>query len=80
MFKTHTGIQRLLRPTTLGGIPLEFPFLPEQLRELGYHSHMVGKWHLGFYMKEYTPTYRGFDTFFGKFSIYDKQMFLGILL
>ena len=29
---------------------------------------MVGKWHLGYNKWEYTPTYRGFDTFCGYYS------------
>ena len=26
---------------------------------------MLLQWHLGFYAKELTPTYRGFDSFYG---------------
>ena len=26
------------------------------------------QWHLGFYQEEYTPTYRGFDEFYGLYS------------
>ncbi|XP_059170879.1 arylsulfatase B-like [Physella acuta] len=46
-------------------IPLKFPLLPERLKQLGYSTHMVGKWHLGFCNEKYTPTRRGFDSFFG---------------
>lgn len=47
------------------GLPLGIRILPEYLRDLGYETHLVGKWHLGSYMKSLTPPQRGFDSFYG---------------
>ncbi|XP_035668236.1 arylsulfatase B-like [Branchiostoma floridae] len=65
----HAGSQHLVfLPQQAQGIPYNFTFLPEKLKDLGYATHMVGKWHLGFCNWKYTPTYRGFDSFYGYYN------------
>ena len=46
------------------GLTRDLPTLAERFKAAGYATGMFGKWHLG-YRPEFTPTRRGFDTFFG---------------
>ena len=45
-------------------IPLEHPTLASRLKEVGYTTGIVGKWHLGTKLED-LPLQRGFDEFFG---------------
>jgi arylsulfatase A-like enzyme len=43
--------------------------LPELLRSLGgYATHALGKYDVGYMVKEATPTYKGFDDFYGYYQ------------
>nr|ADK13094.1 arylsulfatase [Dicathais orbita] len=52
-------------------VPLDVDFLPKRLKEAGYVSHLVGKWHLGHCRRDVTPPGRGFDTFLGLLNGYN---------
>ncbi|XP_031833935.1 arylsulfatase B isoform X2 [Nomia melanderi] len=70
-YPIRTGMQGYpLKAGEPRAIPLNDTLLPEYLQKLGYNTHLVGKWHVGYYTDHHTPAYRGFDTFFGYYSGY----------
>lgn len=64
-YPTHTGVYRVVGPTAKWGLPLAERTLPQALHEAGYTTAICGKWHLGKFKSEYTPTHRGFDHQYG---------------
>ena len=54
------------RPLELrNGLPLDERLLPQVLKEAGYETAVVGKWHLGLEHVKYHPYNRGFDHSYG---------------
>ncbi|XP_044763571.1 arylsulfatase B-like [Coccinella septempunctata] len=51
-------------------LPRNVETLPSLLKNLGYDTHLVGKWHLGAARREDTPTRRGFDSHYGYWNGY----------
>lgn len=47
------------------GLATDEWLLPQALKESGYKTALIGKWHLGHAKAEYWPPQRGFDYFYG---------------
>jgi len=57
----------VIRPWDNRGLSLEERLLPKALKEAGYTTAIVGKWHLGDFDRAYLPTSRGFDHQYGHY-------------
>ena len=55
------------RGSTTLGLPIEHPTLPSLLKDAGYRTALIGKWHLG-YPPTFGPLRSGYEEFFGPMS------------
>ncbi len=56
--------RRVLFPDSAGGLPKEEVTVAEALKERGYQTAAIGKWHLGL-LTSHPPREHGFDHYFG---------------
>lgn len=59
-----SNTRRVLFPDSAGGLPQSEITIAKGLKQLGYKTAAVGKWHLG-HLPEFLPTSHGFDSYFG---------------
>ena len=68
-YPLHTGINNWIPNQDSYGLPLKDKTIADLLLANGYETHAIGKWHAGFYKWSYTPTYRGFQSFYGYYGV-----------
>jgi len=71
-YPLRVGLPRVLGPETTLGIPAAELTLAEALKEKGYRTAAIGKWHVGHAKPEFLPTGQGFDSYFG--LLYSNDM------
>ncbi|XP_076447183.1 arylsulfatase B-like [Babylonia areolata] len=72
-YKMGLQSNRVFNRVTNNTLDMSLKILPGYFKDLGYHTHMVGKWHLGHCNHNATPIGRGFDTHFGSFFNTDNH-------
>jgi arylsulfatase A-like enzyme len=73
-YPARSGVNGVLFHDTLEGLPQQEITIPELLRDAGYRTAMIGKWHLG-NADEFMPWNHGFTEFFGVPHSNDQQNF-----
>ncbi|KAH6939119.1 hypothetical protein HPB50_015773 [Hyalomma asiaticum] len=69
LYPMRTGMEGLaIDVAEAWALPPNLRILPQYLKDLGYETHLIGKWNLGYYTESLTPTFRGFDSFYGFYN------------
>jgi arylsulfatase A len=63
-YAQRVGMQRVLFPNDRVGLNADEVTVGELLKQQGYATACIGKWHLG-HLPQHQPTRHGFDLFFG---------------
>src|SRR6202140_1128695 len=63
-YRLRLGLEEPLGPTPGVGLPPEHPTLPSVLKNSGYGTTLVGKWHMGV-LPKFGPLKSGYDHFYG---------------
>lgn len=63
-YPARMGVNSVFFPTSYTGMPPEEVTIAEMLRNAGYATAAVGKWHLG-HRDRFLPLQQGFDEYFG---------------
>lgn len=66
-YPTRTGVYSIVTPHATWGLPLGERTLADGLKQAGYSTAIIGKWHLGEYKPEHLPLARGFDHHYGHY-------------
>jgi arylsulfatase A-like enzyme len=68
-YRLPVGLEEPVNATTPRnvGLPPSHPTLPSLLRNAGYRTALVGKWHLGS-LPDFSPNKSGYEHFFGIFA------------
>lgn len=72
-YPLRIGLPYVIFPEAENGLPTSEITMAEALKERGYRTMAVGKWHLGQTKEEYLPTAQGFDKYYGLLTSNDMR-------
>ena len=68
-YASHLGLQHnVFTENVPYSLTRQVSLLSNEFQSNSYSTHLIGKFHLGYQAWEYTPNYRGFDTFQGFYN------------
>lgn len=72
-YATRMNLPVPIGPGAPNGLPDEEVTIAEMLKQVGYRTALIGKWHLGDTKPYYHPNAQGFDQFFGTLYSHDYR-------
>ncbi|MGY5850112.1 sulfatase family protein [Salegentibacter sp. F14] len=72
-YPLRTGLPHVIFPESEKGLPASEITMAEALKNTGYRTMAVGKWHLGQSKEEFWPTEQGFDKYYGLITSNDMR-------